>query len=65
MKIISFIPFILLITTDIAMIYMIIHDLKYCNRHIKEDFILCLAGGMLFLGIVVFITFCVGCMALN
>ena len=65
MKIISFIAFILLIITDIAMIYMIINDLKYCNRHNKEDFILCLAGGILFFSIAIFLTFCVGCMVLR
>mgnify|MGYP004500109407 FL=1 len=65
MKIILFIAFILLVIVDIMLVYMIIHDLKYYNRHVPEDFILCLVGGLLFFGIAVYFTFMIGCMALN
>ena len=65
MKIISIITFIILAMVDLMMIYMIAQDLRYCNRHTPEDFILFLIGGLLFFGISVYLTFCIGCMALS
>ena len=34
--------------TDIMIVYMIIHDLKYCNRHNKEDSPGLIPGDLLF-----------------
>lgn len=68
MKVILFIAYILLIMTDIMIVYMIIHDLKRWNRLIKEDFILCIIGEILFfniVGIAALLTFYVGYMMIN
>ena len=68
MKIKLIIAFIVLIMADIMILYMIIHDLKYWNRLIKEDFILCIIGEILFFsiaGIAALLTLYVGCTMLN
>lgn len=68
MKVKLFIAFILLIMADIMILRMIIHDLKRWNRLIKEDFILCIIGEILFfsiVGIAALLTFCVGYMMIN
>lgn len=65
MKMASFIAFILLTIADIVLIRTVIKDLRYCNRHVPEDFVVALVGGLLFLSITLYFTFGFACIAFN